>query len=256
MELLEYLKAVPFPEKIFVSESGVRIGRLNQYRELLRMAAVVYNKDIDAPIPKDKSEAAIEQLVREKYRDLYDVSWDIIGDTSAQEIIDAEDRAENEEKSDDDNELFPAPERGDLRFVNDGKKIVNTTYWDSAYCLAGKVFLSINAGAFRLLLPKSMENMLKEIEAAYSVVISRGPWPSEGKTDALELLFEDGSDNPYCIHISAEQVDRLPPGSEQGWKGVFHIYANRATSPVVEFQRVYYRRVEKIPCLKPAPEPQ
>jgi hypothetical protein len=35
----------------------------------------------------------------------------------------------------------------------------------------------------------------------------------------LELLFDDGSDNPYCIHLGVEQTDRLLPKSEHGRTG-------------------------------------
>lgn len=35
--------------------------------------------------------------------------------------------------------------------------------------------------------------------------------------DALELVFEDGSDAPFVIHMLSEQCDRLPP--ENNWRG-------------------------------------
>lgn len=132
---------------------------------------------------------------------------------------------------------------------NDGVDIKSTNYWDSDLCKSGIYYLSINAGAYRLPLPPKMNAALKEIESANSVIISRGPL--RGKTDGLELLFEDDSSNPYCLHMDTQAMDRLPSDADLGWKGVLFIYANGSNKPVIEFSRVYYRKVDQLPYLKP-----
>jgi hypothetical protein len=132
--------------------------------------------------------------------------------------------------------------------ANDGEKIVSTNFWNTDTCRGGKFFLSINAGAYRLLLPPQLK-YLNDIITANAVIISRGPWVSEGRSDGIELLFEDGSDNPFCLFAGVESVERFPLDGDQGWKGKFYVYTGPG-EPVVSFSSVYYRRVKKIPWLK------
>lgn len=46
--------------------------------------------------------------------------------------------------------------------------------------------------------------------------VSREPWIDQGGRDALELLWEDKSDEPFVLHLVAEQTDRLIPDTQQG----------------------------------------
>jgi hypothetical protein len=78
-----------------------------------------------------------------------------------------------------------------LEIVNDGPAITSTNYWETDYARAGEVFLSLNAGCFRLLLPEALEREIAEMATAGNVIVSRGPWPDGGKADAIELLFDD-----------------------------------------------------------------
>jgi len=103
-----------------------------------------------------------------------------------------------------------------LTFCNDGKKLISTNYWESDYARNGLAYLSWNAGAARLLLPFNLINALKEISDSKYVIVSRGAWAAQGGRDAIELLFEDNSDSPYCLHLSAQQTDRLLPEEDQG----------------------------------------
>lgn len=103
-----------------------------------------------------------------------------------------------------------------LRIENDGPEIRETDFWRSPYAAAGFCFLSFNAGTARLLLPDSLLPVVGELVRAREVIVSRGPWPAGHKPDAFEVLFEDGSDNPYAFHLGSEQVDRLLDPSEHG----------------------------------------
>jgi hypothetical protein len=98
---------------------------------------------------------------------------------------------------------------------NNGPEIVSTNYWDTNYARKGYVFLSINAGTCRLLVPEAMLAAIPEWRAAREVIVSKGPWPDQGKAEALELLFEDDSDSPYALHIGTNQVDRIPLPADQ-----------------------------------------
>lgn len=97
-----------------------------------------------------------------------------------------------------------------LRIDNNGKEIAGSNYWQSEYCRNGYLYLSINASAFRLLCPAPymVEDMLP---GAKYVIMSflAGEW--KPKTFCAEWLVEDGTDNPYSIHLSMGQVDRKVP---------------------------------------------
>lgn len=131
---------------------------------------------------------------------------------------------------------------------NSGRSIASTDYWQSEAARAGYCYLSWNAGAARLLVPDACKHFLPEMRAAKYVIVSRGPWRDQGGRDALELLFEDDSDSPFCLHLVAEQTDRLLPEDNQG--GGFVVTA--WTREGEEFSLPgRYRVVAEIPCLEP-----
>jgi hypothetical protein len=133
-----------------------------------------------------------------------------------------------------------------LKIENNGPDIVSTNYWQSDYAANGYVYLTINSGAFRLLVPDQMD--MEDMLTAKEIIISRGPWPNGNKPDALELLFEDFSDSPFCLHIGAEQIDRMPTNEDAGKTFPFVIWTS--SGKVKEFV-CRYRTVPKIPYLKP-----
>lgn len=136
-----------------------------------------------------------------------------------------------------------------LTIRNDGQRIVETNYWESAHAKAGYCYLTWNAGSGRLLVPDSLaSSMLREVRAAREVIVSRGPWGEQGGREALELLFEDGSDSPYCIHLVAEQCDRMLPDTDQGGGFVVAIWTRSGRRTQMPGK---YRAVENIPCLDP-----
>lgn len=136
-----------------------------------------------------------------------------------------------------------------LYIENKGQAILSTTYWDSPLAGAGMVFLSWNAGAARILIPDSQKAFVREMRSAKEVIVSRGQWNTEqGPRDALELLFEDGTEAPFAIHIVAEQTDRMIPEHQQG--GGF-VVAAWTRGGMKQRWPGRYRVVESIPCLDP-----
>ncbi|MDR2551430.1 MAG: hypothetical protein LBD10_14665 [Desulfobulbus sp.] len=139
-----------------------------------------------------------------------------------------------------------------LSFKNDGTELVATNYWQSEYAAGGYVYLTINAGCFRLLIPPRGLS-LEDMREASVVLITRAPWPEMNKHDALEILFEDNSDAPFCLHIVPEQADSMPaerdrdrPGQPPKW--TFAVYTEQGK----QFELpVRYRLAKKLPCLKP-----
>ncbi len=135
---------------------------------------------------------------------------------------------------------------------NDGQELAETNYFESEYARSGKVYMSINAGAFRLLFPDSMLNMLEDMSSAKEVVISLGKWPDAGKHLAFEILFEDFSDNPFCLHIGSEMIDRIPNDMHRKDETIFTIWTSKGKVLTLP---CYTRKVNKIPYLKPRKKP-
>lgn len=140
-----------------------------------------------------------------------------------------------------------------LVIENHGPLMLRTNFWGSEIERAGKLYVSINAGAFRLLVPRSQEPILSDLRTGKSVVISRGPWPWAGLADALEILFDDGTETPFALHLSPESFDRLPLDSDAGREWLFAVWtAPRRGRPHKAIERpAFYRRVPQIPWLKP-----
>lgn len=131
---------------------------------------------------------------------------------------------------------------------NRGQAILSTNYWYSEHAKAGLYYLSWNAGAGRVLVPDSQKASLREMKGAHEVIVSRGSWVDQGNRDALELLWEDGSEAPFCLHLVAEQCDRLIPEEQQGG-GFFITVWTRGGAKGRWPGR--YRTVPEIPYLKP-----
>lgn len=135
-----------------------------------------------------------------------------------------------------------------LTIRNSGQAIAETNYWGGEHAASGLCYLSWNAGAARLLVPPPMRAAIREMRTAREVIVSRGPWHEQGGRDALELMFEDGSDAPYCVHILAEQCDRMLPETDQGGGFVVAVWTRGGMQLRLPGK---YREVAEIPCLAP-----
>ena len=142
-----------------------------------------------------------------------------------------------------------------LTISNHGPLITATNYWRTDAATAGKLYCSINAGAFRLLVPPLLETIIPDLATGREAVISRGPWPAGGQADALEILLDDGTANPWSCHLDTRSIDRLPLDSDAGKAWVFTVWTRprrMGDRPHKALERkAYYRRVEVLPWLKP-----
>ena len=136
-----------------------------------------------------------------------------------------------------------------LVISNEGPEIIKSNFWDTNIAAAGKFYLSINAGACRLLVPDNRTAYIEEMKTAKTVVLSRGPWAEMGLTDAVEILFDDDSESPFSINMAKKSFDRLIPRSESGRTVVFSVWV-RGLKKVWETTG-YFRAVDSLPCLKP-----
>jgi hypothetical protein len=133
---------------------------------------------------------------------------------------------------------------------NHGPLITATNYWDSELARLSKLWVSVNAGAIRILLPPSLYGALADMRTARECVLSRGPWPEERQADAIEILWDDGSDLPYALHLTPASFDLLPAQPEPRREWVVSVWTVKDGKPHKALERIcHWRRVERIPCL-------
>jgi hypothetical protein len=140
-----------------------------------------------------------------------------------------------------------------ITIENDGARVARTNFWETDAARAGKVYLSFNAGAARLLVPHSREADVADMRTAREVVISRGPWKAMRIPDAYEVLFDDGTQYPYALHLGPGSWDRLLPKSEHGRDLMLTVWTEGADGePVLTWEFLArYRLVSRLPWLKP-----
>lgn len=92
-----------------------------------------------------------------------------------------------------------------ITISNAGQDVIETNYWDTPHARNGLFFGSWNAGALRLLVPDTQVAAIAEMLTGQLCIVTRGNLDG---TPALELMWDDGSDEPYCIHLDMRQTDR------------------------------------------------
>lgn len=139
-----------------------------------------------------------------------------------------------------------------ITISNHGQLITATNYWTLAVEEAGKLFVSCNAGAVRILIPRVHRRIIEDMRAAEHVILSRGPWPDMNATEAVEFLFEDHSESPFALQFTPESFDLLPAEPAPGKEWVVSVWDIKKGKPhkAVE-RRCHWRRVQTLPWLKP-----
>ncbi|NLG44799.1 MAG: hypothetical protein GX547_16275 [Phycisphaerae bacterium] len=140
----------------------------------------------------------------------------------------------------------------DIIIENDGQDIAATNYWALAMEEAGKLYVSVNAGAIRVLVPRALRRIIVDMRTAEYCILSRGPWPRMELQEAVEIIWEDMSDNPFALHLSPESFDLLPAEPPAGRDWVCSVWECRKGKPHKALERLcHWRRVASLPCLKP-----
>lgn len=140
-----------------------------------------------------------------------------------------------------------------LEIVNHGPLIEASNYWDSEAARDGYLYLSINAGAFRLLVPDVHRRILSDMRpGAKYVVVSFLPlkdW-QDGEY-CVEWMVEDGSSEPWSCHLSPSQVDRMPTPDSVGVEWVASVWDRKKGRPHKCLERkAYCQIVPHLPWLK------
>jgi hypothetical protein len=141
-----------------------------------------------------------------------------------------------------------------LRIDNDGPRILATNHWGSAVERAGKFSVSLNAGAFRLLVPASHEHIVSEMATGVGVAVRRGPWRALRLADAFEILFDDGTPDPFVLPLTPESFGRLPAPGDVAGRLVFSVWTRPrgGDRPRLALERpCRYRLSKRPPDLRP-----
>jgi len=139
-----------------------------------------------------------------------------------------------------------------IHVTNHGPLITVTNFWESPLAERGLLFCSVNAGAIRILLPRSRYADLEEMRTGEYCILSRGPWPQEQKPEGIEIMWEDRSDSPYALHLDAESFDLLPGEPQAGREWVLSVWTQKDGAPHKAMDRIcHWRRVPRLPWLRP-----
>src|SRR5262249_34354457 len=76
----------------------------------------------------------------------------------------------------------------------------------------------------------------------------------ENQPEAVELLFDDDSDNPFALHLTPASFDLLPGPPEPGREWTFAAWTEEKGKPHLALQRVcHWRPLPRLPWLEPRP---
>lgn len=140
-----------------------------------------------------------------------------------------------------------------LHIENHGPLIVASNFWRSEMAALGLLYLSVNAGAFRLLVPASQRAMISDMRAgARHVVVSMlaaAQW--QPAQYAVEWMVEDGTDEPWICHLSPGQIDRGPSAEDVGRQFIASVWDEKKGRAHKCLERpAYLQIVPSLPWLR------
>lgn len=144
-----------------------------------------------------------------------------------------------------------------------GPLITASDYWRSDAAKAGKILISPNAGVIRVLMPPARYDMLGDLRSASHAVVTVGWWsmtaarkfglestPIREGGEAVEILWEDGTDSPHAWHVTPESC-LLVPGDPSPGQWSIACWIERRGEPHRALERPAFWRRGKVPCLQP-----
>jgi hypothetical protein len=112
----------------------------------------------------------------------------------------------------------PGPGPGASAFIevlSDGPRVVATSYWSSPHAQSGYVWISVNAGAVRVLVPPAAERRpLAELPPAGTPCL----YVQDGRSGARRIVYLDDPASLWVLEVGAAQADRTLPPGEHGRK--------------------------------------
>ena len=136
-----------------------------------------------------------------------------------------------------------------LCIANNGPDIIETNYCQSFYGRQGLLFISVNAGAFRLLVPPQRKSAIPNMRrGAKHVVLSLGEMLGR---QMIEWLVEDNSDTPYAVYVETPVCDRLFGPEDVGKEWRASVWGFENGKPHKYFERpAYCQIVPTLPWLQ------
>ena len=136
-------------------------------------------------------------------------------------------------------------------FEKDGS-ISQSDYWDTEMCQRGFVFMYFIDGFYSLCIPNEKHAIFNEVKGIEPVIITKGQYKT--KEECYEIMFDDGSENPYMMILEPEQVFFKPSNEFLGWKGKMNILAGSPKNIKLKMDKLFYRIGVTLPCLQPVNE--
>ena len=139
-----------------------------------------------------------------------------------------------------------------IHITNNGQEIEATNYWDTPQ---GRLFhaVSVNAGCLRLLVPEKFEGKIPDmLEGCDYAIVSTVPNPGLMEF-SLEILFEDHTQSPYSLQMSAGSViGFFPKADPTPVERSLSIWIKGEAGPLkVGTLKAFTRTVRSVPWLKP-----
>ena len=111
-----------------------------------------------------------------------------------------------------------------IHYINQDAERVCTSYWGSHMEKQGLFFLWWNDGEGRLLVPRKYEHTVDEMLTGRKVIIICGNRLFVTDKNAVEILFDDGTDAPFYVEVNSRQCSQLLPDNENGITFPFGIW--------------------------------
>jgi hypothetical protein len=124
-----------------------------------------------------------------------------------------------------------------MHIENNGPEIVSSNY-NMTYGPFAFLYLSLNAGAFRILVPESKINLLLfEIKSAKKFIAIRMKFGPEMKNkQGVRIVFDDMSQSPYFTDFAEPLLDRLPAREDHNRTFKLIIYTFTGEKPIKKFE--------------------
>lgn len=140
-----------------------------------------------------------------------------------------------------------------LTITNHGSLITASNFWETGAALRGRLYLSLNAGAIRLMVPDNQRARISDMRPRSKyVVVSFLPaekW-REGAY-AVEWMVEDGRGDPWSCHLSPGQIDRMPLAEDVGREWIATVWDRKNGRPHKCLERpAYVQIVPSLPWLR------
>lgn len=139
-----------------------------------------------------------------------------------------------------------------------GGRVASTTYWQTLGARNGMTYLQWSPRGAHLLVPRSCMTHTLDMLICRQVVVSVGRMAEfENCGDVYEVMFDDGSDAPFAIHLVADDSSSKDSLDTDQWEpehGSTRCIEIVAEVGVASFVKVcHFREVASLPSRAPWP---